>query len=663
MDNGRLVFKSPAADKMGRDNSALVTDDLMGLQLPPIRAPTVAKDSDQALEGAETGIAVQVNEEYEGDAESEDEASVADDAEQLDELEGEIDIDLSDSRPTTTALQERILAEPRVPRFNYASLIRNRIDGSSRRILVRRLRVDQRVLSTNGTVQDWLGQQSCEFGNAGFGSGSHALVDWADDLQEESIGSSDGDIEQVRAVKRKLRTELNPTMTNAFKTADGAEAWHPSVLKELITLGPLNSFAMEQCDYRDVPAGAPILMLQPELTTKQATGDKKARIVVNGAQEPFKEDEDNYAPTALAKGGQLLFALAVQEGRKKMGIDITCAFASESLTAEDGDIYVKFPDILVQHFGWKLNEQREEQREVLAAEASAKAAAEVITSGSFEAVSDDEQSQTEKAGKGSRSKRRKQAREAKDAASDGLPQIRGVKKRNRGTKWEARNAKRAGVRGVSHDSHNRQGYYAKLRKSLYGLRRAAKLFNRGLRKLLEENGYESCPADVCIFRKVSGAESILFNTHVDDFACYPTCDAMFDELCAVLRTKYEITVTNNLVKHLGMHVNEYENGSVGISQPKHLQKLFDLCGYGEDHVGALIPIPEDWNEADQDDSPKIDVEPYRQLVGSVLFILKSRPDVAIALSKASSRTHKCTEREGYGCAKKNCQLFARNETL
>jgi len=92
-------------------------------------------------------------------------------------------------------------------------------------------------------------------------------------------------------------------------------------------------------------------------------------------------------------------------------------------------------------------------------------------------------------------------------------------------------------------------------------------------------------------------------------------------------------------------VNEYENGSVGISQPKHLQKLFDLCGYGEDHVGASIPMPEDWNEADQDDSPKIDVEAYRQLVGSVLFILKSRPDVAIALSKESSRTHKCTEKD------------------
>ena len=56
-------------------------------------------------------------------------------------------------------------------------------------------------------------------------------------------------------------------------------------------------------------------------------------------------------------------------------------------------------------------------------------------------------------------------------------------------------------------------------------------------------------------------------------------------------------------------------------------------------------MPEDWNEADQDDSPRIDVEPYRKLVGSALFILKSRPDVEIALSKESSRTHKCTEKD------------------
>jgi hypothetical protein len=196
---------------------------------------------------------------------------------------------------------------------------------------------------------------------------------------------------------------------------------------------------MEQIDYSQIPRGAEVLMLQVEHTTKKATGDKKTRVVVNGAQEAYKDDEDNYAPTALAKGGQLLFALAVQEGRKKMGIDITCAFASESLTPEDGDIYVKFPDILVQHFSGLLDQQREEQKEVLAAEACTKLkkAEETVTFGSLaEALYEKSDEEEENASKGSRSKRRRQAREA--TFDEEPTQAEEWKKGGRSMKWYER---------------------------------------------------------------------------------------------------------------------------------------------------------------------------------------------------------------------------------
>jgi hypothetical protein len=207
MDNGKLVFKSPAADKMGRDNSALVTDDLMGLQLPPIRASAVmAADEDgQVFEGAETVVEAQVNEEYEGDAESEDEASVVSDADQLneseDEDEGEVNIDMSDSRPKFSALEERAQSAPRVPRFNYVSMVRNRSDCDSRKELVRRLELDQLLLPNLGAVQDWLDKQSCTFGDAGFGYDSNALLDHSDGIIPEAVaGVSDGAIERVRAI-------------------------------------------------------------------------------------------------------------------------------------------------------------------------------------------------------------------------------------------------------------------------------------------------------------------------------------------------------------------------------------------------------------------------------------------------------------------------------
>ena len=91
----------------------------------------------------------------------------------------------------------------------------------------------------------------------------------------------------------------------------------------------------------------------------------------------------------------------------------------------------------------------------------------------------------------------------------------------------------------------------------------------------------------CVYRKTSATgESILFNTHVDDFAVFPTCEEMFEELLAVLKSKYDITVTDGLEKHLGMHVNQYVNEAVGLSQTKHLQVMFELCRFGDDHVGA-----------------------------------------------------------------------------
>ena len=242
-------------------------------------------DEDDALEGggAETLVKAQDNELYIGDAESEDEASVVDDGGVYEEddgvNEGGADTDLSDSRPVLSALEERANAPSRVPRVQYA-------EGKVlRRVSDRRLK-------------SWLlASTTPKFGDYGFGSRSSVFVDRAPVcMQEEAaVGSSSSSDEDARVsvVKRKQRTELNPTMVKAFKTEEGAAEWTPLIVKELTTLGPKNSFAIEQVWRSSIPQVAEILMLQPELTTKKSTGEKKARLVVNGKQESVKEGENN----------------------------------------------------------------------------------------------------------------------------------------------------------------------------------------------------------------------------------------------------------------------------------------------------------------------------------------------------------------------------------
>ena len=91
--DGTIEINTPAADAMERNNSPLVTNDLMELQLPPVRGPpvmaaTVGAEDDALQGGAETMVKAQVGELYIGDAESENEASVVDDGGVYEEDDG-----------------------------------------------------------------------------------------------------------------------------------------------------------------------------------------------------------------------------------------------------------------------------------------------------------------------------------------------------------------------------------------------------------------------------------------------------------------------------------------------------------------------------------------------------------------------------------------------
>ena len=259
-----------------------------------------AHGNEDVLAGAEIGVEAQRSEEYEGNLTSEAEGSDADNrgAEEEEEdgdVEDGVDTDMSEKK--LMAFEERASAPKRVPRVNYVALIRNYNDGKSRGVMIRSDDLEPVDESIGGSVQDWLdAQPDREFGDAGFGSSSRVFVDqsaaWQTTQEETTSSISSSDASRVAAVKRKVRTQLNPTMVQAFKTEEGATDWSASILKELTTLGPKKSFAIEQIPWSRIPPGAEILFLQPELTTNKSSGEKKARLVVNGSQESIKEGEN-----------------------------------------------------------------------------------------------------------------------------------------------------------------------------------------------------------------------------------------------------------------------------------------------------------------------------------------------------------------------------------
>jgi hypothetical protein len=180
----------------------------------------------------------------------------------------------------------------------------------------------------------------------------------------------------------------------------------------------------------------------------------------------------------------------------------------------------------------------------------------------------------------------------------------------------------------------------KLNKTLYGLTRAPKAFYDDLSQHLLSHGYSRSPLDPCLFHKLlPDGRKIFFCVHVDDFAIASTDMQLIEELKDVLRLKkYQLTESDNLENFLGIHIQK-DGDNIYLSQPGHIDKMIKEANI--DHITrpTHIPMQPNFNDADQDDSPKLPPNSvYPTLLGMLIYVLRTRPDIAYAVNRLATRS-------------------------
>jgi hypothetical protein len=193
----------------------------------------------------------------------------------------------------------------------------------------------------------------------------------------------------------------------------------------------------------------------------------------------------------------------------------------------------------------------------------------------------------------------------------------------------------------------------KLKKTLYGLKRSPKAFYDSLSAHLLSKGYLRSDNDPCLFyRRTSAEEVIMFCIHVDDFAIGASHQHLITQLCDDLKERYVITESDTLETFLGIRIHSANSGMY-LSQPGHLQKIFDLAQ--NDRKTKSTPMSADFSDLQQDDSPKLTTtagEPnekslsyFQSLLGMIMFVVRTRPDIAFAVNRLAVRTSKATEKD------------------
>ncbi|GJW14327.1 putative ribonuclease H-like domain-containing protein, partial [Tanacetum coccineum] len=181
--------------------------------------------------------------------------------------------------------------------------------------------------------------------------------------------------------------------------------------------------------------------------------------------------------------------------------------------------------------------------------------------------------------------------------------------------------------GFMDPKHPKKVY--KVVKALYGLHQAPRAWYATLSTFLEQSGYRRGTIDKTLFIKKDRKDIMLVQVYVDDIIFGSTKKSWCDEFEALIKNKFQMSSMGELTFFLGLQVKQKENGFF-ISQDKYvgeILKKFDLMSvkHASTPIETHKPLVKDEGATD------VDVHLYRSMIGSLMYLTASRPDIMFAV--------------------------------
>ena len=177
----------------------------------------------------------------------------------------------------------------------------------------------------------------------------------------------------------------------------------------------------------------------------------------------------------------------------------------------------------------------------------------------------------------------------------------------------------------------------RLKKSLYGLTVAPRLWYQHLFAALLEDGFTQSVIDPCLLHK----KNMLVVVFVDDCGIAAPSKKLVDDLVARLRAKgFELTQEGSFSEFLGIKFEKNQaTGTITMTQKGLIQKVIAATGM-EDCNPNWTPASTTALGSDPEGEPMTDAWNYRSVVGMLLYLTtNTRPDIAFAVSQVARFSH------------------------
>nr|GFB20504.1 hypothetical protein [Tanacetum cinerariifolium] len=181
----------------------------------------------------------------------------------------------------------------------------------------------------------------------------------------------------------------------------------------------------------------------------------------------------------------------------------------------------------------------------------------------------------------------------------------------------------------------------RLKKALYGLKQGPRAWYDELSNILVSKRFSKGSIDPTLFITKHKGDILLVLIYVDDIifgSTNPNISKRFEKL---IHSKFEMSMMGELKIFLGIQINQSPRG-IFINQAKYAQEILIKHGMTScDSVGS--PMATKHLDTDLSGTP-IDQTKYRSMVGALMYLIASRPDVMHATCYCARYQAKPTEK-------------------
>ncbi|GJV96168.1 retrovirus-related pol polyprotein from transposon TNT 1-94 [Tanacetum coccineum] len=180
-----------------------------------------------------------------------------------------------------------------------------------------------------------------------------------------------------------------------------------------------------------------------------------------------------------------------------------------------------------------------------------------------------------------------------------------------------------------------------LKKALYGLKQAPRAWYDELSNFLVSKGFSKGSIDPTLFITKHGEDILLVQIYVDDIIFGSTNPKLSKRFGKLMHNKFDMSMMGELKFFLGIQIHQSPHG-IFINQAKYAQEILKKHGMTScDSIGT--PMATKHLDADLSGTP-VDQTKYHSMVGALMYLTASRPDIVHATCYCARYQAKPTEK-------------------